>query len=239
MNFFNYIKEVDSQPERKLTDYIENGSPLRLPWLEAKVNKDGSFRSFYGDTTVISISEDEIKVIQNIQEKLLKNIGNIFGEKIKPSTFHITTHDLNNGNNKEEIEKKMRLTAPKVKTIFNELKKKHGGKTIKMVFTEIYHSVTSLCMGFVPQTEADFNILMDIDKSLEEVFPLNRILSPHITLFYYQLREFSLEENKKLIDTLKNQGNENIYIELHVDKLSYQHFESMNNYKDIFLLENC
>lgn len=239
MNFFNYIKEVDSQPKNKLKDYMKNGSPLRLPWLEAKVNKDGSFRNFYGDTTVISISKKEIDIIQGIQEKLLTDIGNIFGERIKPSTFHITTHDLNSGNDKEKIKEKITLTTPKIKIIFNELKKKYSAKTIKMVSTQIYHSVTSICMGFIPETEEDFNILMDIDRSLERIISLNRLLSPHITLFYYQLREFTPEENLRLINTLKNQGNQKIHIKLNIDKLSYQYFESMNNYKNIFFLEEC
>ena len=62
--------------------------------LAVKVDLDGYFKPFYGDTVVFSLPKPMISWLEGIQTELYTACGEYLSERIAPQTFHITLHDL-------------------------------------------------------------------------------------------------------------------------------------------------
>ena len=62
------------------------------------------------------------------------------------------------------------------------------------------------------------------------------VLTPHVTLAYFNTNGFSEKSVKKLKKIVAKMNESGFDVTLHTDKLYYQHFYSMNDYKNIFPL---
>jgi len=240
MNYNEYLDFLNSEVDKKNSHFRENlESKQRRIWLEEKVKPNGDFRDFYGDTTVISLNREDIKKMQSFQEELLEITSTSFAERIKPETFHITIHDLNNGNDKVLVDKKIVNSKPELVKAFKELKEDHLGKKLKFKSTGIFHSGNSICMCFEPKELEDFKTLMELDSRLEEVVALDRTLMPHVTLLYYNLEELNEDIKDKLEKFFEKNRNIDVEVVLDVDYYSYQSFKNMNSYKDELFLKDA
>ena len=88
---------------------------------------------------------------------------------------------------------------------------------------------------FVPASEEDYDILIELFNRLEGIYPLGEFFVPHVSLGYFQLRPYGPEEVADLYETLHQLNREmNLTIELDVAELVYQHHYHMNDFRDVF-----
>ena len=77
------------------------------PNLEKKVDNFGKMKTFIGNTTVFLLTEEVKEKIHVIQNKLHKECGSILAEPLVKDTFHITLHDLLNGEESDDLKWRM------------------------------------------------------------------------------------------------------------------------------------
>ncbi len=197
--------------------------------LMKKVDGEGAFRPFFGDTVIFSLAEDDIRWLAQVQDALYEELWDCLAQRLSPDTFHITLHDLSNspagwpsgmpGNNKRV---NLRLDAARA----------HLPATLRLRSTCVFSMVnTSLVMGFEPLTEADCAALMTLYHSLDEVVRLSYPLTLHATLAYYRPGVYGQETLNRLNAALSRIGRERRELALTLGGLSYAEFDSMNRYQ--------
>lgn len=211
--------------------------------LVKKINGDGSFRTFAGDT-VVFLLDDAVKVrLEEIQSRLYQACGELLAEPIKPATFHMTLHDLSNGEQAPELEMKMQENQWNVGSIFEELSRfvcapgsEIGLFQLKLRSSYVFNMVnTSIVLGFEPVDEENCRKLMELYEQFQNVVPVSYPLTPHVTVAYFKpgvyegtqierLKAWMLDENMR--DTFE--------ITLDLEQLVYQRFTNMNQYNTVF-----
>ena len=114
-----------------------------------------------------------------------------------------------------------------------------GVQKIKMKATYVINMInTSVVLGFIPCNEEEFNKLSDLYELMHKIRMLDRPLTPHVTLGYYNINGFSEDSVKSLKAAVRNLNRElsDFEIELSTEKLYYQKFISMKEYINIFSL---
>lgn len=196
--------------------------------LMKKVDWEGAFRPFFGDTVIFSLPEEDIRWLARVQDALYEELEECLAQRLSPDTFHITLHDLSNspdgwpsgmpGNNKRA---KARLDAARSRL----------PASLHLRSTCVFSMVnTSLVMGFEPMAEKDCAALMTLYRSLDEVVRLRYPLTLHATLAYYRPGIYGQETLNKLNAALSRIGRERREVVLNLGELSYAEFDSMNRY---------
>lgn len=201
--------------------------------VKQKVDGNGMFKDFIGDTVVFELDEKQKCFLQThyIDELYLEN-SNCFAEKLKESTLHMTLHDLNSSAEAGMVMHRMFETEIVLAKRIREARLKK--QSINMVTTCVFNMVnTSLVLGLKPEKKEDYEKLMELYYLIEAFYPLPYDLTPHITLAYYHRNGFEGEQLEE-IQRKVNKLNEKQYrIELSTDRLYYQKFISMNEYFSI------
>lgn len=234
-SYKDFLDRINSFEKREVcfgNDYF--GASASIP---LKVDKDNRFRTFYGDTIVFNLDDVTKGKLAKIVDRIYRVAPECFCERLVPSTFHMTLHDLSNSPVLENIA---------VEVFGNELKVIEKSKQIcmqkiKMRSKYIFNMVnTSLVLGLYPVNEEEYNKLMKLYYLFDDVKKLNYPLTPHITLAYYNVNGFKNESAKKLENIVKelNTNEMEIEIELDTKELFYQKFISMNDYINIFSMAN-
>ena len=200
-----------------------------------KVRPDNTYSDFYGDTTVFELDSESKYRIEKITDKLFESVPEVFSERLPSSTYHITLHDLYNSPDLGKIAEKMFFGEIKLKQLLTE--NPPGKQTIKMKAKYIFNMVgTSVVLGFYPTDKTEYNKLMTLYETIEKVKKLDRPLTPHVTLGYYNINGFSAENTQQLKETVRELNKEinDFEIELSTQRLYYQKFLSMKEYINIF-----
>ena len=200
----------------------------------AKVNEDGSFRRFIGDTVVFDLEPEQKRTINEQYIKPLYRVApECFAEKFHESTLHVTLHDLSaTGSNDYEVLQKMFETevqlAKKLKKMPIKVQK------IEMVTTCVFNMVnTSLVLGLVPKTHEDFEKLMEMYCFVDGIHQLPYPLTPHITLAYYGRNVLDGEKMRGIEQVVNTLNRESLNITLSTVRLYYQKFIDMNTFFNI------
>lgn len=214
-----------------LEDYISGSLPewgdfSTNPNLTKKVNHTGDFLPFYGNTVVFDLSVDTKQALQQFQKELYQSAGWMLSQKLEPSTFHMTLHDLLNGPElSEELRFAMAEAEEKVKPILEQWK---GQLPLRMKATWLFNMVnTSIVLGLVPADEASWRRLDEMYTALESVVHLGYALTPHITMAYFKPGTYSQYDLNYLRRVLHPVDME---LELKMDDLKFQNFIHMNAY---------
>ena len=207
--------------------------------LKRKVDENGNFKPYFGDTVVMNLSDSQVELLKNLQDKLYMKQSDILAKRLVSEKFHITIHDLSSNVDKDSINPKMFTNERECKKVFENLKKhfeKHPeDANVKLKPTCVYPSANiSIALGFLPKDEKEHKKITDVYGALDNVVPLNRILRLHATIAYFKPHVLTFEERKILRDTLKSLPPSDDDFNLDLKKLVYQHFESMNDYIDKF-----
>ncbi|WP_028864900.1 hypothetical protein [Psychromonas aquimarina] len=210
--------------------------------LKCKVKNNGELTSFYGDTTVFKLSEDDIDLISGVMESLAP-IQETLAEPLDREQLHLTLHDLSNSPVESQISDQLMVNETKVKEVLKRvrsyLNEHPDQRKIKMLSTNAYPCLnTSILLGFAPKSEQDLKRLINLYNLFDDVVYLNYWLRPHITLSYFEPRVLKRSEIIKLSDTLKDINGNVFELELDMLELAYQHFSSMNSYKTIITLKD-
>lgn len=202
--------------------------------VNSKVESDGNFKRFVGDTVVFNLDGLQKKFIhEHFIEPLYRVAPNCFAEKLDESMLHMTLHDLNSSEKEDE---KLMVDMLETEIMLYEIINDIGIKSdsIAMKITCVFNMVnTSLVLGLVPKTEEDYHKLMKLYQMVEYVHKLPYPFTPHITLAYYSREGISGEDIKKLEDLINELNKESFEISLSTDMLFYQKFVSMNEYFNI------
>lgn len=220
-----------------LKGYIENSLPEKEmfctnPNLLQKVGPDRKLCPYYGNTVVFDLQEDTKKELCKLQEELYAAAGWMLAEKLRPDTFHMTLHSLHDGPVPDEaLRSKMQEAEEKAKVLLNQWKDRPA---LNMQTTWLFNMVrTSIVLGLEPADAESEAALVEMYTALEKAAPLNRKLTPHITMAYFYPGAYFPYEVERLRAALHRVP---LKVKLEMKELKYQNFTDMNHYTqaDIF-----
>lgn len=215
-----------------LEEYIWRSLPERGDFstnhkLTKKVSPTGAFLPFYGNTVAFDLCDEAKMALQNLQDELYRNAGWMLSQKLDPSTFHMTLHDLVNGPElTEELKAEMAEAEAKVKPLLAQWQ---SHPSLHMKTTGLFNMVnTSIVLGLVPADEESWYRLDELYTALESVVYLGYALTPHITMAYFKPGIWSQYDMNYLRQALHPVEQE---VELRLEDLHYQVFRDMNHYE--------
>ena len=216
-----------------LEDYVWRSLPERgdfstNPNLRKKVNEKGTFLPFYGNTTVFDLNAETKLELRKLQEELYMGAGWMLSQKLDPSTFHMTLHDLVNAPGmSDDLKRRMKTTEEKAKPILEQWR---GQEPLHMKTIWLFNMVnTSIVLGLAPADEDSWRRLDEMYMTMESVVPLGYALTPHITMAYFKPGNYSQYELNCLREVLHPVELE---IVLRLENLAYQEFTDMNHYRN-------
>lgn len=196
--------------------------------LADKIDEENRLKAFFGDTVVFDLDEAVKNRISALADRLYSNAGDCLAERLSGATLHMTLHDLSNGTNLSKIQGKMAENEEKIQHVSLPY------RTIKMKSTFVFNMVnTSLVLGLVPADEEEHIKLMELYDIFDGILEAKYPLTPHITLAYFTPNGFG-DEAKARLEATVNEINLDSQFEIILDtkKLHYQHFFSMNDYRN-------
>ena len=214
-----------------LEDYISRSLPeygefQTNPNLLKKVDRDGNFLPFYGNTVVFLLDDGVNEDLKMLQGQLYDAAGWMLSQPLNPDTFHMTLHDLVNGTEKtSDLCHRMEETGEKAKALLAQWA---NMPPLRMKTTWLFNMVnTSIVLGLAPTDEETALRLDDMYTALESVVPLGYGLTPHITMAYFRPGSYSAAHLQALRNVLCPIELE---LQLDLDKLVHQRFSDMNHY---------
>lgn len=223
--------------EKKCWSFVP-GDFTGNPSLAKKVKKDNSFRPFYGDTVVFDLDVTTKERLAKWLDKLYAEVPECFANRLVTDTFHMTLHDLGNAEVVDDIANELAQNEKKVQLLCEKLKGVKNTGIIRMRSKCVFNMVnTSLVLGLYPADEVEYEKLMNLYEAFNEVKELPYPLTPHITLAYYNVHGFCDASARKLEEIVcqlnSDELESEIEIVLEARKLYYQHFDSMNHYRNV------
>lgn len=215
-----------------LSDYIRDSLPasgvfMTNHHLPEKVDENGAFRPFYGNTCLYWLDADTKAAVTAIQDDLYNCAGHMLAERIAPETFHMTLHDLvNSPEYSRELEQKMALARERAGHILSWWETE---RPLRMRATRVFNMVsTSVVLGLAPADEDSRYRLEAMYRALEAVEPLGYAMTPHITLAYFRPGMYDGEDLNRLRQAMQPVTLE---LELKAEQLCLQSFLNMNKYQ--------
>lgn len=207
------------------------GGMITRESLTDKVDRDGRFRPFSGNTVIWELDDAAKLALSQRQVLLHHHAGWLLAEPLSPETFHITLHDLTNDADEAAAAGKVARTEPEALALMDALRKE-GIPPIRMVGTRVFSMVaTSVVMGFAPRTEADCAALMGLYERFHAIVPLDWGLTPHVTLAYYKPGSHDRAAVDALAHVIRTaEQMPPISLTFAPEKLVYRRFSDMNHY---------
>lgn len=235
-NFCRYMEEVSTKSlkDLNLRNYGKD--------VKNKVNSQGNFLPYYGDTTVFPLKKEDSNRLHKIQNEIYQEIGHLLSKPLEHSFFHITLHDLTHGPSLQKIKAQILINQKKCHYVFSN---KFGGKlfackSINFHLKNIYPmNNTSIVIDAIPMYE-NFYVLAKMYKEIDSIVKIETPYTPHITLFYFKPTPLGYEDCKTILSVLRkiNKIKGDIFISIDTGSLAYQHFTDMNHYKTIFTVKS-
>lgn len=206
----------------------ESGSFSTNPNLRKKVDNQGNFLPFYGNTIVFMLDAWTKERLAQIQDALYCAAGQMLAQKLDTSTFHMTLHDLVNGSILDgPLMLRMGDAEFRAKSF---VEKWRHEQPIKMRGTWLFNMVnTSIVLGLAPADDDSGHRLSHMYETLETVVPLGYALTPHITMAYFRPGVYDWPEISLLAAALHPVE---VDVELPMENLVYQTFSDMNHYEN-------
>lgn len=215
-----------------LDDYIWRSLPMQSDFrtntnLREKVNEQGNFLPFCGNTVVFDLDEATKKALLSLQEELYRSAGWMLSQKLDPATFHMTLHDLVNGQELSDV--LLHPMEEAKKKVLLMLAQWRGQAPLHMKTTWLFNMVnTSIVLGLTPADEDTWHRLDEMYTALESVVPLGYALTPHITMAYFRpgtYTQYDLDHLRPALHPVE------LEVTLSPEDLSYQEFRDMNHYQ--------
>lgn len=199
--------------------------------LTLKVDPDGHFRPFYGDTVIFALPQPMLGWLEQIQTELYTACGEYLAEPLPPETFHITLHDLLN--QAEHMPEGVLRNQQEAAQTINDARRQYSSPIAVRSCCVFSMVNTSIVMGFEPATESDCAILMSLYERFQQLVPLSYPLTLHVTLAYYRPGEYNDDVLLRLRSVLQHLGRDRHEWQLDMQGLHYVTFESMADYRFI------
>lgn len=207
----------------------EVGDLTTNPNLQKKVDKNGGFLPFRGNTVVFLLEDPAKERLCSLREHLYEAAPDMLAERLETSTFHMTLHDLVNGpGGTPELDAGMARAQTEARAVLGQWSEM---APLRMRGTWIFNMVnTSLVLGLEPEDGESEQSLGQMYQQLESVIPLGYALTPHITLAYFRPGTYGPEQLSRLRAVLKPIK---LTVELKAENLVLQNFEDMNHYTTV------
>lgn len=242
MDFEEYCSTVVSEQSGSIDWMASPGASWNVPGsLALKVSDRGMFKPFFGDTVVLPVENRD--ALSGLQARLHSEIPGLCAELLRPEFFHLTLHDLTSGTSLPEISGPMEKNRHLCEELFTRaagyFSENPELARVTIRGTRVYPSVNvSLVLGFVPASEKDFRILMNLYNLFDRVVYLPYWLRLHITLCYFRPHEPTREEMGMLFRLLQDMSCDDLELTLDMRDLRYEHFSDMNRYETIFAVRD-
>lgn len=202
--------------------------------LSGKVSEDGLFRTFAGDTVVFLLDDNIKSVMKEYQNIFYEQCPEILAERIDPSTFHITLHDLCSGWPSEELWHQSQQNLTAVMPVLSGFQRKYASLLHVRPVAVFNMMNTSIVLGLEPADESSCKCLMEMYENLQLVKALPYPLTIHITLAYFKPGVYDKNTVCRLKNGMKKINDKNIPVfDLSIHQLKYQRFDSMNHYESV------
>ena len=167
-----YVKE-DFELERKY--FVARDS------VRDKVDENNCFKPFYGDTTVFTLKPKDQKWFSKVADTLYETVPECFCEKLKPSMYHITLHDLSCGKKLKMVKPQMNQNLNQIRELFKRVKV--SPMKIRMK-TQYIANILNISLVYVlcPVDEQEYFKLMTLYHLFDSIQELDYKYTPHITL---------------------------------------------------------
>lgn len=204
------------------------------PSLRSKVDEEGHMKPFTGNTVIFGLDEEIRQAAQDIQNRLYAQCPELMGDLLDGRSFHVTLHDLANGESAAEVERQMaRIQEPALEVVRHL--KNGRNEPIKMYTTRVFNMVnTSVVWGLEPADDDACRRLMDLYDAFQPILYLPYLLTPHITIGYYRPGRYNssmMEKLRAFFDQAAHQPR--LEVRLRMDRLALQNFTDMNHYHKI------
>jgi hypothetical protein len=214
-----------------LDEYICSSIPMDMPFqtnpnLLKKVDSDGHFLEFSGNTVVFTLDESTKKKLSDLQDSLYTNCSDLLSDRLSWETFHMTLHDLVNApGGVSGISERMDMVSATVRQILRPWK---DMPALRMRTTWLFNMVnTSIVLGLAPADQDSYCRLDQMYCRLEEELRLGYAMTPHITMAYFKPGSYGDEACERLRQALRPVEME---ICLDMSLLVLQNFSYMNHY---------
>lgn len=207
----------------------ESGSFATNPNLRLKVDGEGNFLPFRGNTVIFDLS-DEVKCrLSRLQDELYAAAGFMLAQRLNVSTFHMTLHDLANGTEDDPgLDGRIYAAEEDARRIMSGRGEFHA---LHMRATWMFNMVnTSIVLGLEPSDEESGIRLDGMYCALEDAVRLGYALTPHITLAYFLPGEYGEEQVQRLGSALRAVE---LDVTLRQDDLQLSMFTDMNHYREV------
>lgn len=217
-----------------LNDYIcsslpQQGDFTTNPTLRRKVDEEGTLLPYEGNTAVFLLDDDTKAKLHSLQESLYQAAPELLAQPLHMDTFHMTLHDFVSGKPGQMILRDAMRGAQEEATLI--LPAWRDSSRLRMKATWLFNMVnTSIVLGLVPADGGTWQRLDEMYTALEEVVPLRRALTPHITIAYFRPGTYCQEQLQPLAAALRKIEMD---ITLSMDDLVLQSFSDMNHYTTI------
>lgn len=191
------------------------------PQVAQKVNPDGSYRPFWGDTMLFYVRD--AAAFAAVREKLYET-GIPLSGRLNPKQFHMTLHDLDHTMG---CDGRWDATKQRAESILAALEP----GTVRLTPGSAFPMMnTSIVLGYRPAAEPDCRRLMDWCSAFEPLFSYGQPTF-HITLAYF-LPETAGRMPMAALKSALDRVNQTTLPELEFSKeeLLYQRFYDMNCY---------
>lgn len=237
MSYQEYVNQLVTMVENEMNQPSKEW--VISERLSEKITQDGKMKPFYGATSVIKLSNEDIAKCREIQQRIMEPHGDMF-VRLYPETFHVTIHAFSNAYtvspDVREINEDIQKIQCDIEREFILISQAHRDKMINMRSIGVStggRDVVSL--KFVPDSMEDYRVIMNLFDRFEDIYPLGKPYVPHVSLGYFKLKRFAPNEVQGLYHTL-HQINQHLKLSIKLDikQLVYQHHFHMNHFKDIF-----
>lgn len=220
----------DSMPPEKKGEIFRTNEKLK-----DKVDENGRFRFFCGETTVFSLNGKEDEAVREklieIQSRLYDAAGEMLSaQRLSAESMHMTLHSF--WDMEEDIKyRDAPYTDAEVCRTLDGIRNDFPDRIMMRAIVPLNMVNTSVVMGLVPASEPDAWRLGEIYARMSALYPRPYSLTPHVTLAYYRPGEYSEETWKKLKDAFKVEG---FAFPIKTQQLFFQRFYDMERYETVY-----
>jgi len=211
--------------------------------LNNKVAQDGSYAPFLGSTVVFRFGKRELYIIELMQKAIHQQLDGteMLASSLPMDAVHMTLHDLvspekctSDPMDRERYNREIAESLSRAADIVEHIRNEYAGRKITMIADRIVNMVSkSLVLMLKPQTESDYELLLELYGRFDEIVSLSYPLTPHITLAYFKPGILNGDKLWEALEAVQIYPDSAPVFEFDAESLTAQVFRDMQSYIDV------
>lgn len=199
--------------------------------LRDKVDDEGKFRFFCGETTVFDLPDNVREKLMEVQARLYDAAEDMFSvQRLSEESMHMTLHSF--WDMAEDIKyADVPYTEEEVCSVLDSVRSNFPDRIMMRAVVPLSMVNTSVVMGLMPASEPDAWRLGEIHRRMSALYPRPYCLTPHVTLAYYRPGEYPEELWKKLKSVFTVEG---FAFPIKTEQLFFRRFYDMERYETVY-----